>query len=297
MNRALRKPAGALAGFTVLCLLAGLPAWATVGLTTHFVDVYFENLRTGKTHTVRELKGIPYAVKNRGDGEAVVRVEVQAPAPEDLIEPFEPIPDPAWIKLEPSELKIGPGEMGGSSLSISIPDDSDFEGRHYQALIWARTVGTGMVSAGLKSRLRFSVGPGPGASGGPVRRRGHFDLSPRVLRIGPAKAGELYDLKKRERKRLKLTNVSRKKRVVVLSAVPWPGDGPLPGDYERVSGLGWVRFKPAKVKLRKGRSKKIRMYLDPPWSLKGRKVGFRVQLSLPSGTPISRSHSVFLEVE
>ena len=66
----------ALAAVLVGC---AAEARAVIGLSTQFVNVVMENLEPGRSYNLRELRGIPYTVKNRGDGAVDVIVEVTVP--------------------------------------------------------------------------------------------------------------------------------------------------------------------------------------------------------------------------
>ncbi|MFH1725879.1 MAG: hypothetical protein ABII00_14820 [Elusimicrobiota bacterium] len=284
--------------------LAGLlgieEAWGSVGLSSQFVDVVFENLKPGRSYNIREIKGVPYTVKNRGNAPADVIVEAVLPEPTKIVEPYEAIPDPSWISLSPDRMRIDEASMGFSDIIISIPDDPELVGRHFQAMLWAHTVGTGFLAAGVKSRLRFSIGPGPETLERERARKAmvtlNFDLWPTALYVMKAEAGKRYDVKRKEKKTLKLTNRNDETLELVVKAIPWPSSLP-PTGYEIIKDLSWVGFKPEKLKVKGNRVKDIRLILTPPEELKGKKVVFVVQLSLPIGTPISATHRVLVTIQ
>lgn len=278
---------------------AARTAHARIGLSTQFVDVAVEGLEPGGVYSVRELRGSPYSVKNRGDGAVDVAVEVQVP--KRTVPPYEAVPDPAWLALSAPRQRIEPGALGSSDIVIRIPDDPSLAGRHFEAALWARTLDTGIVGAGLFSRLRFSIGPGPGA--GPRREPEaaavslNFELSPSALTLSRATTGGLYDGTLAEGRRFTLRNRADAAVRLVLKAVPWPVDSlPLPpGGWEATADVSWVRFEPAVVVVDGGSAQEVRVLLDDaPRSLRGAKSAFFIQVQLPDGRIVGRTHRGFV---
>lgn len=293
----IRATAAAVAG-----LAAGLiaPAWAAFGLSSQFVNVVMEGLQPGRTYNIRELQGIPYTVKNRGDGPVEVQVEVQAPAAKELYQGYEPVPDPTWVELVPARYRLGKGEVGFSDVIIRVPDDPKHVGKHYQAAIWAHTLETGLLAAGVKSVIRFSIGKGPETLEAEARAKAmvdlNYDLWPAALSVTAAKPGR-YDVKKAEKKSFKLTNRSEKELELVFGAVPWLGSTMgLPPGFEKIEDLSWVSFEPKQVKVEGESLKEVRMMLDVPERLKGKKVAFLVQLTLPIGTIVNATTRVYVTI-
>ncbi|TPW19968.1 MAG: hypothetical protein FD126_2156 [Elusimicrobia bacterium] len=294
------KSAAVCLALNVLVLVAAAPsAYARIGLSTRFVDVEVEGLRPGGVYNLRELRGAAYALKNRGDGPIDVAVEVQVP--ESLMPHYEAIPDPAWIELTPRVLRIDPGTLGSSEIVIRIPNEPALDGRHFQVTLSARTLGAGLFGAGVNSRLRFSIGPGPGAAAprGPTDAvmKLEYDLRPKALSLSKAKTGTLYDGKRAEGRRFLLKNRSGAELRLALKAVRWPvGALPLPaGRWKTPEDLSWVRFEPAVATVGAFASREVRMVLDKaPDSLRGGKAAFLVELRLPDGRVVERTHRGFI---
>lgn len=294
------KSAAVCLALGVLVLGTAAPAsYARIGLSTRFVDVEVEGLRPGGVYTLRELRGASYALKNRGDG--VIEVGIEVRVPESLLPHYEAIPDPAWIELTPRVLSIEPGALGLSEIVIRIPNEPALDGRHFQATLSARTLGAGLLGAGVNSRLRFSIGPGPGAAAprGPADAAGGlaYDLRPKALSLSQARTGAFYDGKKAEGRRFKLRNRAGTELRLALKAVRWPvGELPLPaGGWETPEDLSWVRFEPAVATVGAFASREVRMLIDKaPESLKGGKAAFLVELRLPDGRVVDRTHRGFV---
>ena len=284
------------AALLLLCLAGA--SRATVGLSSQFINVVLENLKPGRSYNLRELKGIPYTVKNRGDGPVEVSLEVIPPEPKELIAPYEAIPDPSWITLTPSRAFLGAGEPAFSDLTINVPNDPKYLGRHFHGVIWARTLNTGMMAAGVKSNVRFSIGKGPDTLAEEERQKQmvelNYELWPSALYVLQAKAGK-YDVKASEKKSLKLTNRDDKPLVLTLKAAPWSGS--KPEGYETPQDVSWAKFEPETATVDAESLKDIKLVMDVPKELKGKKIAFLVQLALPIGTVVNMSNRVYVQIE
>jgi len=270
---------------------------AKVGLSSQFINVVLENLQPGRSYNLRELKGIPYTVKNRGDGPVEVVLETVRPEAKEMAAPYEAIPDPSWIELNPSKVTLAPGEPAFADLTIKIPDDPKYVGRHFHGVIWAHTLNTGFMAAGVKSNVRFSVGKGPETLLEDERQKQmvelNYELWPSALYVMDAKPGT-YDVKKAEKKSLKLTNRDDKELTLVIKAVPWTGS--KPEGYETPEDVSWAKFVPETVKVEPESLKDVKLMLDVPKELKGKKIAFLVQLTLPIGTVVNMANRVFVQV-
>lgn len=273
-------------------------AGAKVGLSSQFINVVLENLKPGRSYNLRELKGIPYTVKNRGDSPVEVVLEVIPPGEKEMVAPYEAIPDPSWLQLSPSRAILGAGEPAFSDLTIKVPDDPKYVGRHFHGVIWAHTLNTGFMAAGVKSNVRFSIGKGPETLAEEERQKQmvelNYELWPSALYVLQAKPGS-YDVKKAEKKSLKLTNRDDKELVLTVKAVPWSGS--KPEGYETPEDVSWAKFVPDTVTVDAESLKDIKLMLDVPESLKGKKVAFLVQLALPIGTVVNMSNRVYVQIE
>lgn len=303
----LAKPAGVESVRTVrnalfigvFGILAGAAeAGATIGLSSQFVNVAMENLEPGKSYNLLELRGLPYTVKNRGDGPVELLVEIAPPTTQECLAPYEPIADPSWMTVSPSRMRLEAGESGFAALSINVPDDAKLVGRHFQGQVWAHTVNTGLLAAGVRSNIRFSIGKGPETLEDEAREKAmvalNYELWPAALYVKKAKAGA-YDPAKEEGRQFVLTNRAEEALELAVSAVAWERM-PVPEGYEAPKDLSWVKIEPATVKVDPISLERVRLKMDVPEQYKGKKLAFLIQLSLPIGTVVNRSNRVLVEV-
>lgn len=279
---------------------AASPARAKMGVSTQFVDVVLGGLKPGGTYNLREIKGVPFVVKNSGDGPVTIFIEAVVPEKKFVASGYEPLPDPTWIQVRPDRFRLNAGEPGFADIILSIPEDETLKDRHFMAHIWARTLDTGMLATGVKSSIRFSIGKTPVTLEAEKRAKAmvdlNFDLWPTKLYLKQAKVGR-YD-SRQEKARFLLTNRAEKEVELVFTAIPWKTSIlPLPadtGNWEQVDGK--VRFEPESVKLDPLSVAEVGVIMDIPPELEGRKVAFLVQLSLPIGVVVGATHGVVLQV-
>lgn len=282
----------------LLAVAAASPVEARIGLSSQFVDLLLENLEPGRTYNLLELRGIPYTVKNRGDAPVDVEVVSIPTTKKELKEPYEGVPDPGWVRVTPERMRIEPGESGFGALTISIPDEPELVGKHFQAMIHARTVGTGWMAAGVKTRIRFSIGKGPETLAEEERVRAmvnlNYDLWPSALYANKVEPGA-YDVFKREKGMFLLTNRDSQALELVAEAAPWRG--PIPEGYEPLPDMSWVSFDPKMVKVEPMSVGQVKVHLDIPEKARGKAYAFLVRLSLPIGTIVNQTNRVFIRVD
>lgn len=126
------------------------------GLRTHFVRVRLENLKIGKSYSLRKERNLPLSITNASRSRAYLKIEALSPQPHEMISGFEPIPALSWIGFEHDLLTLEPESTGQTDIIISVPDNTQYLGKRYQVMIFSRTI-SGMFGAGFKSRLLFSI--------------------------------------------------------------------------------------------------------------------------------------------
>lgn len=222
------------------------PAQAMIGIMSRFGDVVLENMKPG-VYNLRELRSLPYVVTNSGDARTEILVEVREPkAP---VDGYEAIPDPAWLQIVPNRFFLDPKQNHFSDIILSVPEDQEFAGRHFQAEIWAHTIGTGFTAAGVTSRLRFSIGTyGPETLQKEKKRKAmltlDFDLKPESLYVSGVEVGRSVNLKNLKRQAFKLSNRADAPLKVRLVSIAWDPQFTLPEGYAVAPDPGWLRINP-----------------------------------------------------
>ncbi|MCG3204502.1 MAG: hypothetical protein KCHDKBKB_01217 [Elusimicrobia bacterium] len=278
-------------------------SWGLIGLAARFGDVIVENAEIGKTYNLREALKIPFGIENRGSGSVEVVVEIQPPEDNALKTPYEAIPDPTWVKVLPEKLAIGPQSQGFFDLLLTIPNDPSLNGRHFIAIIKAKTAGTGLLGVAVENKLRFSIGPGPESLKEEKRQKAmaqlDFDVSPQALYVLDIPMGVKYDTKKEQGKSVRVANYSPDLLSVQLSSAAWDGLLFLPQGYEPIPDAGWISFKdnaadigPEEIKIF---SPIIHIPNDPKH--KGKKYAAVIRTGLKSGFWLDAPVRVYFSVK
>ncbi len=230
----------------MLGLIAQTPSWG-LGLAARFGDVIVENAEIGKTYNLREALRIPFGIENRSTAEVEVVVEIEPPDKRHVNAPYEAIPDPTWVSVLPPRMKIGAKAQGFFDLFLTIPNDPSLNGRHFTAIIKARTEGTGLLGVAIENKLRFSIGPGPESLKEEKRQKAmaklDFDVSPQALYLVDVPIGQKFDAKKEQNKSIRVANYSADMLSVKLSTADWQPQLTLPAGYEPIPDTSWVSFK------------------------------------------------------
>lgn len=235
---------------TILAGLLGallrLPAWS-LGLAARFGDVIVENAEIGKTYNLREVLKIPFGVENRSDADVDIVVEIEPPDAKHARAPYEPILDPTWVQTLPARMRVGARAQGFFDLLLTIPNDKSLVGRHFVAIIKAKTEGTGLLGVAVENKLRFSIGPGPESLKEEKRQKAmsklDFDVSPQALYLIDVPIGQKFDAKKEQNKAVRVANYSTDTLSIQLSTGDWQPQLTLPAGYEPIPDPGWVSFK------------------------------------------------------
>jgi len=174
-------------------LSASTIVWAAVGITTNFVGLSPLSVEAGKTVDVCAAVGRPLEVRNGGERPVRVRLEAEPAPPAQLLTGHDPMPAPAWVRIEPSELVVPAGGVAAARVYLTVPDAPRWRGRKLQGALWIRTVGKSMTQVGLRTKLPFVVAgeaaadAAPGESDRPVytlRLDDVFDFGPDAQEVG-----------------------------------------------------------------------------------------------------------------
>ena len=125
------------------------------GLSSHFVEVKLDNIKPGKTYSVKAETKQPLIVQNTTDDTTVdIEIGTEKPVNFNLVPGYEPIPDLSWVTIEKKYFeKIGPGGSIETDILVTIPDNKEYYGKKYQVYIYSHTAGQGTFRVGLMSRI------------------------------------------------------------------------------------------------------------------------------------------------
>lgn len=292
-----------VAALLVLLHAAPRPAEAKIGLAARFGDVIVENAEIGRTYNLRETLRIPFGVENRSTVEVDVVVEITPPETTIIKEPYEAIPDPSWVRSIPDKIKIGPSSQGFFDLLLTIPNDPSLNGRHFMAIIKARTDGTGLLGVAVENKLRFSIGPGPDTLKEEKRLKAmsqlDFDISPQAIYVVDVTAGKKVDVKKEQNKSIRVANYSEDILPIKLTSSPWEPKLFLPPGYEPIPDPSWIRFPKPEANIGGEEIKMISFVVEVPDDpkYKGKKFAGLVRSGLQTGFWLDAPVRIYIAVK
>lgn len=261
----------------VLLGLCGSSAHADFkfGLKTRLGEMWLSGLNVGETYNLRILKNTPYIVENQGDTDVDVEVSVAQPVSAALHEGYEPIPDPNWVNVVPKKFAIPFAGSSYGEIILSIPNDPRWRNRHYQATIRVATSGTGLVSAGVGTKLMFSTGPAPVTKKAQVQIP-EFELDPPVLTLFNFPVGVKVNVEKDMRRVLRIVNKSSAKYKMGFELVPF-GEVRLPGGYEQAPSTVTFSLSAKTLKMKPDTIAKLGFTVELPPDAHGKSYAFLVK--------------------
>ena len=293
------------AGIFVLLLCP--KAEARIGITSQFVDVVLEGLQPGQSYNLRELKNIPYVVRNKGDVPMKIAVEIEPPQKTALSAEYEPIPDLNWIRILPNEFQLAAGESHFSEIIVTIPDDPGLIGRHFQAAIWAHGLSESSMAVGVRGRLRFSIGKGPETLRAEKKNKAmlslDLDLQPRKIYLPRVPIGKHYDVMEAAGRSLTIANRAVDAVQIEFISSPWDQQQTqflLPQGYQPAPDPKWLTLKPKTQKVKGEQIKRAMFYLDIPDSAAhyGRNYAFLISANIKNqGVPLELYSVICVTIE
>lgn len=276
--------------------MAALPALgrAESRLSVTMGEVLLRNLQPGATYNLTSLLSFPLRIRYSGERPATLRVTPEFPDPNEMKEGYSPIPDPSWVRLEPSLFLIEGSSTVESNVSVSIPDDETLRGKKFIVYLWSQTQGEGKgigLGLGAKSRLLLSVAaekstaPAPSPSGGTM----NFELSPPAANLQNILPGKKIAVNKLLRKDFFLVNTGKEPRKFILENIPASSLDMTPS-----RGFEWgppdtaIEVSPSVFSLKGGKRKKFKVNLrvaDMPANY-GKKYQYLLRAT-PQGAGVS----------
>lgn len=289
--------------FLSLILFTFVPAvYATIGLSTRFVDVTLENVQVGVVYNLRQLRQMPYVIRNRSDIPVEVEIIVRPPTAGELTLGYEALPDPSWIKMVPNRLRIDANKDGFAEIVLQVPDDKNYVGRHYQAIFRAYTLKTGLFSASVESRFRFSTGPGPESLLKEAKEKAmmslDFDITPPEFFVDGVEPGIKLNLKKDYQRTIKVTNRAETPLNLKFNSVNWD-HYPLPAGYEPTPDPSWLVFKSTVAKIPSDTIVSLEPIIQIPKEEQhyGKKYAFLVKTDIVLGVDLEVYNRIYVRVK
>lgn len=283
-----------------LIVLIGIPFKAKAGgLSTQLGEVVIENLKIGQTYSLKELANLSLIVTNTSDYKVDLKIEVLIPEFSELRKNSEPIPDPSWIGVDKDFFELPPGEKAISNIIISIPDDEEYFGKRYHAMIWSHTVGgKGFVLAyGLKTGVIFTIDTTRQVDEDTTtftKADLNFSLKPEETYLENIEAGKVYDVEKMKSLTLKITNSSGQKTTYQLKSLNVKNScTTLTKGYEDTPDPSFLKFSEDEFTVSPHQTKEIKMYLTFPQKKEysGRKYMFVIYASIPDQKVVAGVYS------
>lgn len=282
--------------------LAAPPAWGKIGLAARFGDVILEGAQPGKTYNLRETTRVPFAVENRGDNEVEIVVEFLLPRKNDLSEGYESVPDPGWFKALPDKMRVGPKGMAYFDIVLAVPGDAPM-GKHYQALVKARSSGSGMFGLAVENKIRVSIGPGPEGLAAEKKKKAmqklDFDVKPQAIYLSGIAAGKPYDVKKEAQKTIRAANYGPEPLALKFESSAWDGRFTMPDGYEPIPDPSWIAFKSPELTVAPDEIGQLPFFVKVPAgeTHRGKKYAAVIRTGLSTGFWLDAPVRVFLEIK
>ncbi len=279
-------------------------AQAGLGISTRFVDVVLEHVEVGKIYNLRQLRNVPYTVKNRSSVPMEIGVEVTIPKTKSVMPGYEAIADPTWVRIVPNKFRIEPGATAFAEMIIQVPDDPKYTGHHYQAMVQAKSINTGMFVVQTEGRLRFSTGPGPESLKDERRKMAmmtlDFDITPDTLFVDGVKPGVAFNVKKDNKKTLKVTNRADTPLKVKFLSEPYDSARfPIQGEYEAAPDPSWLKFKRSIIELKPETIESLEPIIEIPNddAHYGKRYVFMVKADIVMGVDLDVFNKIYVKVQ
>lgn len=297
----------------VVVMLCGLRIPRNVyagGIAAKFADVVLASLEPGGVYNLRALRGLTFTVMN--NYEAIRDFEVLAlpPLPEELVKGYEPIPDPSWVRIVPNPFRLAHREDVRCSIIISIPEDEQYRGRHFQVVLLATvkpdpfTKGVAILSQ-VRYRLRFSVGTeAPEDIENREKKEKflalNFRLEPESLYIRNVEVGKRIELGKKGIPALKVLNLGPETVILQIRSVPCEARFGITGGYEPTPNADFLKSTKDAIKVKSSQIKNVPLVLEIPDEpeYRGKKYAFIVMAELrDTEVPLEIYSRVYVEIK
>lgn len=252
MNVTLKRILWALAAFSCL---AAEPTEPKLGLEVRFPsDLVMENVSPGAVINLRQIRGIPYLVRNKSSYALDVISQAVEPVGGTLREGYQAAPSPEWIKMIPGKFHLNPGETASAEVVLTVPNDPALVGQHFQLNLQSRAVGRSYLAVAVHQKVRFSIGVMGPESLKKEKSLVAFqsldlDLSPATLRLDNVPLGETLDVRKLKGTTLKVTNRGTQTVRLRFRSVT-PAINFEEGEFVPAEHPEWLTIRPENLKVK-----------------------------------------------
>ncbi|MDD5131452.1 MAG: hypothetical protein PHH44_02200 [bacterium] len=253
----------------VCCFTAFASPLLAAGLTANFGEVLIEDLKIGYPFSTRDKANLPYIITNVGYKTIDIKVEVVVPSAQELKKGYEPIPDPAWIKLERNFFSLKPNEQGSTDLVFNIPNDDKLLGKKFDAIVYPYTF-EGILKIGVNSHVLFTIdkekGPYPiYLDAKSFKDKVAFEVSPLEMFVKNVPVGKKVDLKKHSKTVLKITNTTDQECRFYLNSIKVKeSSASLKEGYQDTPDANILSFDEKMIRIKPKETKEVKLYLTFP---------------------------------
>lgn len=263
------------------------PLKAGERLSSNMGELLLRHLQPGTTYNLTTLLQFPLEVVYEGSSEVILKLDPVLPEENEKKEGFENIPDLEWIHVNPNIFETKGSTVIHSNVTITIPNENALLGRKFIVYLWSRVAkkggGFGM-GIGTKSRLLLTIAEKKNNPENFTQGSSYmgFKLDPGMATLKKTLLGKKIKALKNSKGSLKIINFGSENKKFKIEVV----DGSSLG-MEPPEGMEWgsketeISIKPNKIKIKAGKSKKIKISLKLPKKEKfyGKKYQYLLRVS------------------
>lgn len=265
------------------------PLWA-IGVKTLTGRIHVDNIPIGATIKLRDISGKVYRVINTSEEPMAYTISLEPPGHGDDIRDYEPLPNYEWVKLSQENFMLAPGQEALVDITFSFPDDIALLGKKFACFVVsgnvARSSARGVgISMKVKSKFTMVLSPDrlseeQREKAENIRQRLEFQLTPSVLNVEDWPKGDDVNLKKFNKKTLKVVNPNDDP--IVMTVIPITAAEVMmkPKEGYTEGALEWVTIEKKQVTIEPNTVYEIPININIPKSSKKQHFMFVVKVTL-----------------
>ncbi|MCD4813956.1 hypothetical protein K8S19_09750 [bacterium] len=265
----------------------------------NYSEIVVENLSVGGNYSMINLVNLPLKIINKNEAEVKIRFKILFPTKNDLREGFEPIPDPKWIIIAPTETNIAAKETYSTDVLINIPDDKKYLNKKYQVEIVAEQVPAKghfvSIALAVKGHVMFTVAPQKMTKKElmPSKINMNFDVANTEIVMSNLRVGKKTHLRPEDKKKFEIQNQGKEKIKFLLASID-PSKTiikPNPG-YEMTPDASWLTFEKEECTLKGGQKRQPKAFITIPDTKENRDKKYEFIIEVTTGAANSGSRYV-----